>query len=74
MLRRSPALPNLEAALDQDFRVAARFTRGTEVIEGIRAQVIEKDRDPHWSPATLAEVTPDAVAEYFDDSRETSRS
>jgi len=64
-LRRAAALPSLEAALDQDFRVATRISRGTEVIEGIRAQVIDKDRTPHWSPATLAEVTADAVEQYF---------
>jgi enoyl-CoA hydratase len=65
-LRRAAALPSLEAALDQDLRVALRFTRGTEVIEGIRAQVIDKDRAPRWSPATLAEVDPAEVDRYFD--------
>ncbi len=64
-LRRAAALPSLEAALDQDFRVALRFTEGNEVVEGIRAQVIDKDRAPRWSPATLDEVTPEAVARYF---------
>ncbi|MEO6533779.1 MAG: enoyl-CoA hydratase/isomerase family protein [Pseudolysinimonas sp.] len=64
-LRRAAALPSLEAALDQDFRVATRISRGAEVIEGIRAQVIDKDRAPRWSPATLAEVTTDAIEQYF---------
>jgi enoyl-CoA hydratase len=64
-LRRAAALPSLEAALDQDFRIATRISRGTEVVEGIRAQVIDKDRTPHWSPATLAEVTAEAVEPYF---------
>jgi enoyl-CoA hydratase len=64
-LRRAAALTDVEAALNQDYRIAARFTRGTEVVEGIRAQVIDKDRQPKWNPATLAEVTPASVAEYF---------
>ena len=64
-LRRAAALPRLEAALDQDYRVATRFTHGTEVVEGIRAQVIDKDRTPRWSPATLEEIPPEIVAEYF---------
>ena len=64
-LRRAAALPSLEAALDQDFRVALRFTQGTEVVEGIRAQVIDKDRAPRWSPASLAEITPNLVDRYF---------
>jgi len=64
-LRRASALPSLEAALDQDFRIATRISRGTEVIEGIRAQVIDKDRAPRWSPASLAEVSPAVIEQYF---------
>jgi enoyl-CoA hydratase len=64
-LRRAARLTSLPAALDQDYRVATRFTHGTEVVEGIRAQIIDKDRQPKWNPATLAEVTPAVVAEYF---------
>jgi enoyl-CoA hydratase len=65
-LRRSAALTSLEAALDQDFRIATRVSRGAEVVEGIRAQVIDKDRTPHWAPSTLAEVTLDEIATYFE--------
>ncbi len=64
-MRRAATLPSVEAALAQDLRIATRFTRGTEVLEGIRAQVIDKDRTPHWNPATLAEVTPAMVEQYF---------
>jgi enoyl-CoA hydratase len=62
-------LPSLDAALAQDLRVAEHFTHGVDVLEGIRAQVIDKDRTPHWSPTTLAEVSAAAVAEYFRESR-----
>ncbi|CAM5229368.1 3-hydroxyisobutyryl-CoA hydrolase OS=Streptomyces cyaneofuscatus OX=66883 GN=G3I52_34405 PE=4 SV=1 [Streptomyces cyaneofuscatus] len=34
-------------------------------MEGIRAQVIDKGRTPHWSPGTLVEVTHADVARYF---------
>lgn len=64
-LRRSAALTSLDAALDQDFRVATRVSRGSEVVEGIRAQVIDKDRAPKWSPATLADVTAASIDEHF---------
>jgi enoyl-CoA hydratase/carnithine racemase len=33
--------------------------------EGIRALLIDKDRKPRWSPATLAEVTQEWVEGYF---------
>ncbi len=64
-LRRARAFTSLEQALDQEFRVSLRLAAGTEVTEGIRAQVIDKDRQPKWSPATLDRVG--AVDGYFAD-------
>ena len=40
------------------------FLRG-EVIEGIRAAVIDKDNAPCWEPATLDEVSPELVDWFF---------
>jgi enoyl-CoA hydratase len=64
-LRRARVLGTLEEVLDQEFRVSVRFVRGTELVEGVRAQVIDKDRTPHWSPPTLDEVTRPDVEAYF---------
>jgi enoyl-CoA hydratase/carnithine racemase len=36
-----------------------------EVLEGIRARVIEKDNAPQWSPATLDEVSGEQIERYF---------
>lgn len=38
---------------------------GREVLEGIRARVIEKDNAPQWSPATLGEVSDAQVEQFF---------
>jgi enoyl-CoA hydratase len=57
---------SLGEALAQEYRIAVRMLRGHDFPEGIRAQVIDKDRTPRWSPATLAGVTPDLVAPYFE--------
>jgi enoyl-CoA hydratase len=62
-LRRVRGFTSLEQALDQEFRVSLHLAEGTEVTEGIRAQVIDKDRQPKWSPATLDEVGD--VESYF---------
>ncbi|HSP53357.1 MAG TPA: 3-hydroxyisobutyryl-CoA hydrolase [Cryobacterium sp.] len=64
-LRRARRLPSLGAALDQEYRVTLRFLARSELQEGIRAQVIDKDRNPRWSPASLGEVTPASVAAFF---------
>ena len=38
----------------------------SETVEGIRAQAIDKDRTPRWSPPKLEEITPEMVAPFFD--------
>jgi enoyl-CoA hydratase/carnithine racemase len=45
--------------------VRRNFENG-EVLEGVRALVIDKDNAPKWNPATLEEVTPDMVARFFE--------
>ena len=64
-VRRSAKLETLEDVLVQDYRVSSASVRSHDLVEGIRAQLIDKDRNPNWSPATLAEVTVNGVAEYF---------
>ena len=38
----------------------------SDTVEGIRAQAIDKDRTPRWSPPKLEEITPEMVAPFFD--------
>ncbi|MEE1787598.1 enoyl-CoA hydratase/isomerase family protein [Streptomyces sp. SP17BM10] len=64
-LRRARSLPSLEAVLDQEYRISCAALDSHDLVEGIRAQVIDKDRNPRWSPATLAEVTEADVARHF---------
>ena len=45
--------------------VRRNFEHG-EVLEGIRALVIDKDNAPQWNPPTLGEVTPEMVARFFE--------
>ncbi|MGW4444419.1 enoyl-CoA hydratase/isomerase family protein [Streptomyces sp. NPDC004682] len=64
-VRRARRLDTLEAVLDQEFRVSCAFLAHPDLVEGVRAQIIDKDRDPHWSPATLDEVTDADVERFF---------
>ena len=52
-VRRARTLPTLEDALEQEFRLVSWFIEQHDLIEGIRAQVIDKDRSPKWNPPTL---------------------
>ncbi|MGW3043426.1 enoyl-CoA hydratase/isomerase family protein [Kitasatospora sp. NPDC001159] len=64
-LRRARTLPSLKAVLDQEYRVSCAALDGHDLVEGIRAQVVDKDRNPRWSPRTLAEVTEADVARFL---------
>ncbi|MFD9407907.1 enoyl-CoA hydratase/isomerase family protein [Streptomyces sp. NPDC059989] len=64
-LRRARGLGPLERVLEQEYRISCAALASLDLVEGIRAQVIDKDRTPHWSPATLAEVTAHDVDRYF---------
>jgi enoyl-CoA hydratase len=64
-IRRITPESTLEDALNQEYRVGLRILEGPDIVEGIRAQVIDKDRNPAWSPASLEEVTRDDVEAYF---------
>jgi len=64
-VRRVAELATLEEALHQEFRVSVASLKSHDLVEGIRAQLVDKDRNPQWSPATLADCTPENVAAYF---------
>ncbi|MGW1846374.1 enoyl-CoA hydratase/isomerase family protein [Streptomyces sp. NPDC001966] len=64
-LRRARRLGSLEAVLDQEYRTSCTAFTRPDFVEGVRAQIVDKDRDPHWSPADLAEVTDADVALFF---------
>ncbi|WP_258804698.1 enoyl-CoA hydratase/isomerase family protein [Pseudarthrobacter sp. NS4] len=64
-LRRAKSL-TLDEALAQEYRAGLRFLSGPDFREGIRAQVVDKDRTPRWKPPTLGEVLPEDVARFFE--------
>ena len=64
-LRRAATLPDLRAALDQDLALSTHLLSVPDMAEGIRAQVIDKDRSPRWNPATLAAVDPSSFGPLF---------
>lgn len=63
-LRDARDLP-LEACLDREFGTSVSITRRPDFVEGVRAAVVDKDRDPHWRPARLADVGRQDVLRHF---------
>ncbi|CRZ18351.1 enoyl-CoA hydratase/isomerase family protein [Mycolicibacterium neworleansense] len=64
-VRRAAKLETLEDVLRQEYRTSCASVKSHDFVEGIRAQLVDKDRNPQWSPAAIADVTPDDVAAYF---------
>jgi len=67
------ALRQMQVGADADFaetmrteyRIVHRVLEGDDLYEGIRAQIVDKDRDPKWSPPSLAEVSEADIDAYF---------
>lgn len=57
---------SLAQTLNQDFVTTCRAMEGHDLSEGIRAQVIDKDRNPVWLPASLEEVERRTVLAFFE--------
>lgn len=56
------AMPTFEDEMRQEFAVAARVVQRPDIVEGVRAVIIDKDHAPRWDPAT-----PEAVSDHMID-------
>ena len=59
MIRRARGFDSVEQALELEFRYTARAQEQGDFLEGVRAQIIDKDRNPTWAhsaPPTAAEI------------------
>ncbi|MBY6241776.1 3-hydroxyisobutyryl-CoA hydrolase [Methylosinus sp. Sm6] len=61
LLKRAADADRLEDCLLDEYRAACNLLRSHDLYEGIRAAVIDKDRKPLWSPATLEQVDDDSI-------------
>ncbi|MBO0692282.1 MAG: enoyl-CoA hydratase/isomerase family protein [Acidimicrobiaceae bacterium] len=64
-IREARDLPNLELALEVEYRISTTFLDTHDFIEGIRAQLIDKDRRPRWNPASLSDVSDSHLEPFF---------
>ena len=65
MLARGASLRLADCLRMERNLVRRNFEHG-EVLEGVRALVIDKDNAPKWNPARLEDVTPEMVARFFE--------
>src|SRR5438093_5418820 len=65
LLRLARTSKSLEVCLVREYRAALEVFASDDFREGVRAAVIDKDRNPKWSPTRIEDVTPAMVAPYF---------
>jgi enoyl-CoA hydratase len=65
LLRLARTASSLEECLVREYRAALQVFASADGREGVRAAVIDKDRNPKWSPPRIEDVTPEMVAPYF---------
>ncbi|MDO9062393.1 MAG: enoyl-CoA hydratase/isomerase family protein, partial [Bradyrhizobium sp.] len=65
LFRLAQASSSLEECLVREYRAALEVFASDDFREGVRAAVIDKDRNPKWSPPQIEDVTPEMLAPYF---------
>lgn len=56
---------DFDACMQMEFRIVRRVMEGHDFFEGVRAQIIDKDRKPVWRPESLKGVLADDIVAYF---------
>lgn len=56
---------DFDRVMQMEFRIARRIMGGHDFFEGVRAQIVDRDRTPIWSPAAVDEVSDAEIARYF---------
>ncbi|MCG8291493.1 enoyl-CoA hydratase/isomerase family protein [Pseudomonas entomophila] len=65
LLRRGRHLA-LEDCFAMELHIDRQWFEYGDIIEGVRALIIDKDKQPHWNPPTLAGLTAQRVDQFFE--------
>ena len=63
-MKRGHAL-DFDHVMAMEFRIVRRVMEGHDFFEGVRALLVDKDKNPRWNPAGLSDVADATLAAYF---------
>ncbi|MCF5251565.1 enoyl-CoA hydratase/isomerase family protein, partial [Pseudomonas sp. PA-5-4B] len=72
MLRRGRRL-SLEQCFALELHLDRQWFERGDLIEGVRALIIDKDKTPHWNPATIHELDASHVESFFSDFKQSGK-
>ena len=55
----------MQGVMEQEYALAVRMVARTDFSEGVRAQVIDKDKSPRWQPSELADISNESLDAIF---------
>ncbi len=64
-VRAALSFARVEESFRQDYRIALACIAGHDFIEGVRATIVDKDRNPKWHPDKIEDVTAEIVDRHF---------
>ena len=65
LIRRVRTEPNIRFALEMEHRFTTRSVTTADIVEGVRAQIIDKDRNPQWKHKSWRDVSDEEVAAFY---------
>jgi hypothetical protein len=58
---------SLQEVFDTELRLGANIMRHPEFAEGVRALLVDKDRQPKWQFGAVQDVPPDLLQSFFEE-------
>lgn len=65
-LGRAAGFATIADQYDHEVALAVRMATGPDFAEGVRAQLVDRDRKPRWAHAGLSDVSREEVLSYFE--------
>ena len=56
---------SFDDCMDVEYKIMQQCLKSPDFFEGVRALLVDKDKDPKWQPASLSEVSESLVAKFF---------